>query len=58
MSADTTFWPALLVPPLADKLMTTTWSSGILDVDFAMTATPDGTFTETDAVVAIPPFDS
>jgi hypothetical protein len=56
--ADTTFRPALLIPPLAAKLMTTTWSPGILDADLALIATPDDTFTEIGADMAVLLFDS
>src|ERR1700730_12023708 len=41
--ADTTFRPALFVPPSAAKLKTPTWSPGVFDVDLALTATPEHT---------------
>ena len=49
--ADTTFRPALFVPPSAARLKTATWSPGVFDVDFALIATPEDTVTETGAVM-------
>src|SRR5271166_3986997 len=48
--ADTTFRPALFVPPSATRLKTPTWSPAVVEVDFAATATPDDTVTETGVV--------
>jgi hypothetical protein len=56
--ADTTFRPALLVPPLAARLKIPTWSPGLLDVDLALIATPEETLTETGAVMVCLQFDS
>src|SRR6516225_5576098 len=52
--ADTTFRPALFVPPSAARLKTATWSPGVFDVDFALIATPEDTVTETGAVIDPP----
>src|SRR5215472_6417283 len=52
--ADTTFSPALFVPPSAARLKTATWSPGFLDVDFALIATPDDTVTEMGSVIDPP----
>src|SRR5215469_4171517 len=49
--ADTTFRPALFVPPLAARLKTATWSPGAMDVDFALIATPEDTTIETGLVI-------
>src|SRR5262245_16925722 len=48
---DTTFRPALFVPPSAARLKTATWSPGVFDVDLALTATPEETITETGLVM-------
>src|ERR1700758_78264 len=53
--ADTTFRPALFVPPSAARLKTATWSPGVLDVDFALIATPEDTVTATGSVMDHPP---
>src|SRR5262252_5609198 len=53
--ADTTFRPALFVPPSAARLKTATWSPGVFDVDFALTATPEDTVTETGLVMGHAP---
>src|SRR5215469_18273870 len=50
---DTTFRPALFVPPSAARLKTPTWSPGVVDVDFALIATPDDTVTEMGVVVGM-----
>jgi len=42
---------ALFVPPVAARLNIPTWSPGVLDVDLALMATPEDTFTETGAVM-------
>jgi len=52
--ADTTFRPALFVPPSAARLKTATWSPGVFDVDFALIATPEDTVTETGPVIDPP----
>src|SRR5208337_1379570 len=60
--ADTTFRPALFAPPSAARLKTPTWSPAVVDVDFALIATPEETVTETEVVTAtgavmdFPPF--
>jgi hypothetical protein len=43
--ADTTFRPALFAPPSAARLKTPTWSPAVVDVDFALIATPEETVT-------------
>jgi hypothetical protein len=53
--ADTTFRPALFDPPSAARLKTAAWSPGVLDVDFALIATPKDTVTETGSVMDHPP---
>src|SRR6516164_11736455 len=57
---ETTFRPALFAPPSAAKLKTATWSPGVTDVDFALTATPEDTIMEIGLVVVLidAPFDS
>src|SRR5215831_16188728 len=45
--AETTLSAALLAPPSAARLRTATWSPGVVDMDFALTATPADTVTET-----------
>src|SRR6266851_6013008 len=52
--AETTFRPALFVPPSAARLKTLTWSPGIFDVDLALTATPEDRVTETGVVIDPP----
>src|SRR5262252_10756696 len=49
--ADTTLRLALFVPPVAARLNIPTWSPGVLEVDLALIATPEDTFTETGAVI-------
>src|SRR5260370_28741836 len=49
--ADTTFRPALFFPPSAARLKTPTWSPEVLDVDLALTATPEDTVTAMVGVV-------
>src|SRR6516165_12421614 len=49
--ADTTFRPALFAPPSTARLKTPTWSPGVVDVDFALIATPEDTVTEMGLVV-------
>src|SRR3974390_2370 len=44
--ADTTFRPALFAPPSAARLKTATWSPLVVDVDFALIATPEENDTE------------
>src|SRR5215468_5953783 len=41
--ADTTLRLALFDPPPAARLKTATWSPGVVDVDFALIATPEDT---------------
>src|SRR5208337_886144 len=42
----------LFAPPSAARLKTPTWSPAVVDVDFALIATPEETVTETEVVTA------
>jgi hypothetical protein len=47
------FRAALFAPPSAARLKTPTWSPAVVDVDFALIATPEETVTETGVVTAM-----
>src|SRR6266849_1881351 len=51
--ADTTLSAALFVPPSVARLKTATWSPEVVDVDLALTATPEVTVMETAAVMRV-----
>jgi hypothetical protein len=51
--ADTTFRPALFVPPSAARLKTPTWSPEVVEVDLALIATPEDTVTEMGVVMTL-----